>query len=69
MGMQRPRVHVVQPVIPPLIEPDQAEVPRAILERLALPAVVATMAKEEEVGHAIVTEAKTVVKARSTTMT
>ena len=50
------------------MQPDQAEVLRAVCERLTPPAVVAAMAKEEEIGHAIVTEAKEVVKARSATM-
>ena len=67
-GLQRPRIHVVHPVIPTLLELDQAEVLHAIRKRLALPAVVAAVAKEEEVGHAIVTKAKEVVEAGSTTM-
>jgi hypothetical protein len=41
---------------------------RAVRERLAPPAVVVAVAKEEMVGHAIVTKAKEVVKARSATM-
>ena len=67
-GLQRPRAHVVHPVMPPLLEPDQAKVLCAIRERLALPAVVADMVQEEEVGHVIVTTAKKVVEARSATM-
>ena len=67
-GLQYPRVHVVRPVVPPLLEPDQAEVLRAVREHLAPPAVVVAVAKEEMVGHAIVTKAKEVVKARSATM-
>ena len=67
-GLQRPHVHVIHPVIPPLLEPDQAEVLHAICERLALPAVVPTVAEEEEAGHVIVTKAKEVVEAGSTTM-
>jgi hypothetical protein len=53
--------------VPPLLEPDQDEVLRAVRERLAPPAVVAAVAKEEEVGHAIVTKAKEVVEAGSAT--
>ena len=49
-------------------QPDQAEVLSAVRKHLTPPAVVAAVAKEEEVGHAIVTEAKEVVKARSATM-
>ena len=49
-------------------QPDQAEVPRAVRERLTPPAVVAVVANEEEVGHTIVTKAKEVVEARSATM-
>ena len=41
---------------------------RAINERLALPAVVVAVAKEEEVWHAIVTKAKEVVDSGSTIM-
>jgi hypothetical protein len=63
-----PRAHVVRPVVPPLLEADQAEVLRAVRERLAPPAVVAAVGKEEEVGHAIVTKAKEVVEARYATM-
>ena len=51
-GLQRPRVHVVHPVIPPLLEPDQAEVLCTIRKRLALPAVVAVVAKEAGGGRA-----------------
>ena len=68
MGLQRPRVHVVRPVVSLLLEPDQAEVLRAVRERLAPPTVVAVMAIEEEVGHTIVTTAKEVVKAGFATM-
>ena len=67
-GLQRPCAHVVRPVVPPLLKPDQAEVLRAVRERLAPPTVVVAVAKEEMVGHAIVTKAKEVVKARSATM-
>ena len=49
-------------------QPDQAEKPRAVRERLTPPAVVAAVANEEEVGHAIVTKAKEVVEARSATL-
>jgi hypothetical protein len=41
---------------------------RAVRERLAPPAVVAAVAKEEEIGRAIVTKAKEVVEAGSATM-
>ena len=62
-GLQHPRVHVVRPVVPPLLEPDQAKVLCAVRKRLAPPAVVVEMA-----GYAIVTKAKEVVEARSATM-
>ena len=68
-GLQHLRVHMVHPVIPPLFQPDQAEVLRAVRKHLAPPAVVVAVAKEEEVGHAIVTKAKEAVEARSATMT
>ena len=51
-----------------LLQPDQAKVLRAVRERLTPPAVVAAVAKEEEVGHVIVTEAKEVAKVRSATI-
>ena len=41
---------------------------RAIRKQLSLPAVVAAVAKEEEVRQVIVTKAKEAVEARSTTM-
>ena len=41
---------------------------RAVRERLTPPAVVATLAKEEEAGHAIVTTVMEMLKARSATM-
>ena len=66
--LQRPCVHVVRLVVPSLLESDQAKVLCAVRERLTPPVVVAAVAKEEEAGHAIVTEAKEVVKARSATM-
>ena len=50
------------------MQPDQAEVLRAVRGRLTPPAVMAAVAKEEKVGHAIMTEAKEVVEARSATM-
>ena len=46
----------------------QAEVLHAVRKRVAPQAVVAALAKEEEVGHTIMTEAKEVVEARSATM-
>ena len=63
-----PHAHIVRPVVPPLLEPDQAEVLRAVRKRLTLPEVVVAVAKEEMVGHAIVTQAKEVVEARSATI-
>ncbi len=49
------------------LQPDQAEVLRAVRERLAPPAAVA-VAKEEMAGHVIVAKAKEVVEAGSATM-
>ena len=49
-------------------QPDQAEVLRAVRKHLTPLAVVAAVAKEEGVGHVIVTKAKEVVEARSATM-
>ena len=49
-------------------QPDQAKVPCAVRERLTTSALVAAVAKEEEVGHATVKKAKEVVGARSATM-
>ena len=68
VGLQRLRVYVVHPGIPSMIEPDQAKVLHAIHERLALPVVVAAVAKEEEAGHVSVTQAKEVVEAGSAIM-
>ena len=67
-GLQHPYVHFVHPVVPPLLQPYQVNVLRAVCERLAPPAVVVAVVKEEMVGHAIVTKKKEVVKARSATM-
>ena len=53
---------------PPLLEPDQDRVLRAIRKRLTPPAIVAAVAKEEEVRHAIVTKVKELVEAGSATM-
>ena len=51
------------------IIPDiQAEVLRAVRERLTPLAVATVVAKDEEVGHVIVVETKEAVEARSTTM-
>ena len=50
------------------LNPGQAKVIRSICHHLATPSLVATMAKEEDIGHVIVTKANTVVEARSTTM-
>ena len=46
----------------------QAEVLRAVRERLTPLAVATVVAKDEEVGHVIVVETKEAVEARSTTM-
>ena len=42
--------------------------PHIVRKRLTPPSVVAAVGKEEEVEHAIVTKAKEMVEARSTTM-
>ena len=67
-GLQHPRAHVDRPVIPLLLQLDQAEVVRAVCKRHTPLVVVVAVAKEEEAGHEIVTKAKEAVEAGSITM-